>query len=207
VTQTGEFFFLRLFRQQKAVSLKEAGFLLVIVYVGKNCVRKRLAVIYYPLSPTKMTFGCRKQTAISKKEIADCSVINKVIFWHNKKVSDFPRFIFRIALLQSSFRLQFVITPCIFWCIIFLRMRSLESSTLHYGIISCTELCATQQNVCVAQWRLFLNQWNFPPRSEKLLLNSGCYPGLSARTQQTLQYAPKKFRCQLRRGEGMNAIK
>jgi hypothetical protein len=155
-----------------------------------------------------MTFGCRKQTAISKKEIADCSVINKVIFWHNKKVSYyFPLFICRIALLQSSFRLQFVITPCIFWCIIFLRMRSLESSTLHYGIISCTELCATQQNVFVAQWRLFLNQWNFPPRSEKLLLNSGRYPAIHPYPTD-LTVRPQKVSMSVTTGRGgMNAIK
>jgi hypothetical protein len=61
----------------------------------KSCEKEGwLFYISSALSPTEMTFGCRKQTAISKKEIADCSVINKVIFWHNKKVSSFPSFIF-----------------------------------------------------------------------------------------------------------------
>jgi hypothetical protein len=149
-----------------------------------------------------MTFGCRKQTAISKKEIADCSVINKVIFWHNKKVSDFPRFIFRIALLQSSFRLQFVITPCIFWCIIFLRMRSLESSTLHYGIISCTELCATQQNVCVSAMAPIFKPMEFSPQKREITFEFRVLSGAIRPYPTDLTVRPQKVSMSVTTGRG-----
>lgn len=160
------------------------------------------------LSPTEMmTFGCRKQTAISKKEIADCSVINKVIFWHNKKVSSFPSFIFpncsSSELISSSI--------CYYSLHFLVHYFSSNSFAWKYYIIwhniMHRTFCATQQNVCVAQWRLFLNQWNFPPRSEKLLLNSGRYPAIHPYPTD-LTVRPQKVSMSVTTGRGgMNAIK